>query len=274
MEHTVLDPGTPGHRDGSFIRNLKTLILRTSKNVVRSLKFIFFASATPSSLNKITPLNTIEQQVTTMEKRSTHKEESPSPKRELPSMDLDTFSSSAISQNGFNTSNDVIFKNIPPENMPASIIRIKPLQEVTLLDEISISSAYEFISPFSRIESILRLKTNKRCLVLDLDETLIHSSFNVPTVRVDFILKLNLSSSEHQLSMTDVIYVSKRPGLDEFLEKVSQHFEVIIFTASLPSYANPIIDQIDPNGKYIHHRLFRHSCIFMRGHFIKVCCFC
>jgi len=42
---------------------------------------------------------------------------------------------------------------------------------------------------------------------------------------------------------------------------MSQHFEVIIFTASHSSYANVILDFLDPNKEYIHHRLYRESCI-------------
>ena len=38
------------------------------------------------------------------------------------------------------------------------------------------------------------------------------------------------------------IYVAKRPGVDEFLARVSEKFEVVIFTASLAHYADPVID--------------------------------
>lgn len=34
----------------------------------------------------------------------------------------------------------------------------------------------------------------------------------------------------------------KRPGVDSFLERVARHYEVIVFTASLPQYANPLLD--------------------------------
>lgn len=64
------------------------------------------------------------------------------------------------------------------------------------------------------------------------------------------------------------IYVNKRPGVDIFMEKVGHLFEVVIFTASLPNYADPVIDFIDPN-RIVRHRLYRDSCLFMNGLYIK-----
>jgi hypothetical protein len=57
--------------------------------------------------------------------------------------------------------------------------------------------------------------------------------------------------------------------LIEFLEKVSQYFEVVVFTASEKEYATMVLDRIDPEQKYIHHRLFRDSCLPLNGNYIK-----
>jgi len=35
---------------------------------------------------------------------------------------------------------------------------------------------------------------------------------------------------------------------------------VIVFTASHSCYANVVLDYLDPNDQYIHHRLFRDHC--------------
>lgn len=42
---------------------------------------------------------------------------------------------------------------------------------------------------------------------------------------------------------------------------MSKYYEVIVFTASQSCYANVILDYLDPRNEYIHHRLFRESCI-------------
>ena len=56
-------------------------------------------------------------------------------------------------------------------------------------------------------------------------------------------------------------YVLKRPHVDEFLMRMSKLYELVIWTATFPNYADPFIDQLDPN-KLIPktHRLFRESC--------------
>ena len=50
----------------------------------------------------------------------------------------------------------------------------------------------------------------------------------------------------------------KRPHLDQFLERVFDLFEVVFYTSSVESYANNIIDYIDPD-KRASSRLFRDA---------------
>jgi RNA polymerase II subunit A small phosphatase-like protein len=67
----------------------------------------------------------------------------------------------------------------------------------------------------------------KKTLVLDLDETLVHSGFKPFSIPSDMILKIELDNKIHD------IHVLVRPGVDEFLERMAQHYELVIFTASL-----------------------------------------
>jgi TFIIF-interacting CTD phosphatase-like protein len=48
-----------------------------------------------------------------------------------------------------------------------------------------------------------------------------------------------------------------RPHALTFLKKIAKKWEVIIFTASTQSYANAILDEIDPDHTIFHHRLYR-----------------
>ena len=43
------------------------------------------------------------------------------------------------------------------------------------------------------------------------------------------------------------VYVLKRPFVDEFLEKMGELFECVLFTASLAKYADEVANEIDPN---------------------------
>ena len=110
----------------------------------------------------------------------------------------------------------------------------------------------------------------KKCLVLDLDETLVHSTFHVPESH-DLVVTLGLPDGSQQN-----IYVAKRPGVDEFLARVSEKFEVVIFTASLAHYADPVIDFLTVGmnkhlgePREINLRLYRESCLFLRGLYVK-----
>lgn len=44
------------------------------------------------------------------------------------------------------------------------------------------------------------------------------------------------------------VYVIKRPGCDEFLQRLAEHYELLIYTASLSKYADPLLDILDPKS--------------------------
>jgi len=104
-------------------------------------------------------------------------------------------------------------------------------------------------------------KRNLKTLVLDLDETLVHSSFtHVPDA--DFTIEIELDGMIHK------VYVRKRPGVDEFLREVGKKFEVVIFTASLAKYADPLLDILDKD-RVVAKRLFREACVQHYGNYVK-----
>lgn len=102
---------------------------------------------------------------------------------------------------------------------------------------------------------------NKKCLILDLDETLVHSSFKYLRT-ADFVIPVEIDNQVHH------VYVIKRPGVDEFLKKVGQWYEVVVFTASVAKYGDPLLNKLDIHNA-VHHRLFRDSCYSYQGNFIK-----
>ena len=104
--------------------------------------------------------------------------------------------------------------------------------------------------------------TNKKTLVLDLDETLVHSQFMTFSAPSDVIIKIEIENEVHD------IHVMVRPGVKEFLEKMDKFFEIVIFTASVSKYADPLLDIIDKKG-YCPFRLFREHCSLINTTFVK-----
>jgi carboxy-terminal domain RNA polymerase II polypeptide A small phosphatase len=109
---------------------------------------------------------------------------------------------------------------------------------------------------------------SKNTLVLDLDETLVHSSASRsshnPNSTHDVKLPLILGDGQRC-----EVFVKLRPFVNDFLHSVGRMFEVVVFTASLSKYASPLISVLDPDGKNCHHRLFREHCTEYSGSFVK-----
>ena len=133
-------------------------------------------------------------------------------------------------------------------------------------------------------------KSNKKILILDLDETLIHADFGEEfskdeNIKYDAKISFysdencskrisNLGEDDDESIITDdeskdysnrkvlnTVGIFLRPGIKNFLEEVSQKFEVGIFTASVPEYADAVINFLDPEKKLIKFRLYRNNCI-------------
>ncbi|KAI5208493.1 NIF-domain-containing protein [Aureobasidium subglaciale] len=98
----------------------------------------------------------------------------------------------------------------------------------------------------------------RKCLILDLDETLVHSSFKA----TDFTIPVEIEGTYHN------VYVIKRPGVDAFMKRVGELYEVVVFTASVSKYGDPLLDQLDIHH-VVHHRLFRESCYNHQGNYVK-----
>ncbi|KAJ2572938.1 hypothetical protein GGH95_004081, partial [Coemansia sp. RSA 1836] len=99
-------------------------------------------------------------------------------------------------------------------------------------------------------------------LVLDLDETLVHCALTA-VENADLVFPVEYNGLNYD------VYCRLRPGYREFLEKASELFEVVVFTASQQVYADRLLNLIDPERRYIRHRLFRDSCVYVNTNYVK-----
>lgn len=79
-----------------------------------------------------------------------------------------------------------------------------------------------------------------KTLILDLDETLIHTRKNLDNNKDSYDFTIDLDGSEY--------FVSKRPYLDKFLEFAKKDFNIIIWTSASRDYAEAILDKITPHS--------------------------
>lgn len=133
---------------------------------------------------------------------------------------------------------------------------------------------YLFIKSLPEYSSVVPRPHSKICLppkdpssppltlVLDLDETLVHCTVE-PIPDADMIFPVTFNGIQYR------VHVRTRPYLMQFLAAVSKKFEVVVFTASQKVYANELLKRIDPDSKYIQHRIFREACLLVEGNYLK-----
>ena len=110
--------------------------------------------------------------------------------------------------------------------------------------------------------------------MLDLDETLLHSSVT-PIDVYDLVFPVHFNAAVYQARTPACctchpygpracapllprglrcccrqVYVRKRPHMEQFLARVSELFEVAVFTASQKVYADPLLSIIDPKRQW------------------------
>ncbi|GAA5985028.1 hypothetical protein JCM10908_002494 [Rhodotorula pacifica] len=158
-----------------------------------------------------------------------------------------------------------------------------PLQNLSPTVARSPPRTFGSIAPHGVSTSIPRApaappRLTPKTLVLDLDETLIHSTSRAIGLggtggKRGAPKGLKTRVVEVVLDGRSTVYtVYKRPWVDFFLRKVSSWYTIVIFTASLPEYADPVIDWLDGGdgrGGMVGARLFRSDCVARNGSYMK-----
>ena len=122
------------------------------------------------------------------------------------------------------------------------------------------------LSPSQKFQNpVLPKKTRsspKLTVVLDLDETLVHCNTQ-EGIDASLTFPVNFNGIDY------IISGNLRPHCIEFLQKCSERYEIVLFTASQKIYADQLATIIDPNHTLFKYRLFRDSCTFVSGNYLK-----
>lgn len=128
---------------------------------------------------------------------------------------------------------------------------------------------------YSAITSSRSSKLTKKTLVIDLDETLIHSLAKGGRMSSGHMVEVKLNTAvgyggttlgpQHPI----LYYVHKRPHCDDFLRNVCKWYNLVVFTASVQEYADPVIDWLEQERKYFSGRHYRQHCTYRNGAYIK-----
>ena len=101
--------------------------------------------------------------------------------------------------------------------------------------------------------------------IFDLDETLVHCIEEYENQNVDHVITIHFPDGEVVDAGLNI-----RPYAMETLRAINENFQVVCFTASHQSYADAVLDFIDPNRELIQTRMYRDNCVETEeGIFIK-----
>lgn len=95
----------------------------------------------------------------------------------------------------------------------------------------------------------------EKLVVFDLDETLVHCIYNDQDIdEADVFLDIKMPNGKTANTGFNI-----RPYWKEMIEEIQKDWEIVVFTASCKNYADAILDYMDPEDKYFHHRLYRET---------------
>jgi len=125
----------------------------------------------------------------------------------------------------------------------------------------------EAMQPYPLLPAQKEEHRDRKTLVLDLDETLVHCNVKLQDPNAlppEIPVQIKMSPKS-----TIPASVFLRPHCQELLARASELFEVIVFTASVEPYAMAVVDLLDKPRTWVTHVLSRDSCTELNGQLLK-----
>lgn len=127
----------------------------------------------------------------------------------------------------------------------------------------------EYDRAYLQLEPVHLPETTKRkVLIFDIDETMVHSIDESDPKGMKGKIHLLIPGQKDTQSMVPVC-LNVRPHLMKCLYTLKDKFQMVAFSASEATYADTILNFLDPNGEIFEHRLYRHNCVLSRYGLIK-----
>ena len=135
-----------------------------------------------------------------------------------------------------------------------------------------------FLTPHRTLST--KSAEDRLTVVLDMDETLIHSVFQQDggeddeTYRQSEIrqsARVEKGTESFEISLDDgTVTVILRPGVQDFLIEAAKLYNIYIFTAATQDYADLVLNHLDPQNEIFVDRFYRPQCTRTRqNYFIK-----
>ena len=194
--------------------------------------------------------------------------------------------SSSVDMNGkdYNVSIEMVAKD-PEKLIPQSVLTkrkvlILDLDE-TLIHSTNLSEELNNKFENSDSEEMYILDKNGSTISMDTKKTASLKNFSkVDSFQIEVSFKLpkntNIppifanSRNAEQTSVTSIYKVYQRPYLLQFLKTCSIWYDIIIYTASLREYSEPIINQLEQlSGVSFINRLYRKDCKMTPSGYVK-----
>lgn len=137
---------------------------------------------------------------------------------------------------------------------------VHSLQSLEYVLKLCIPGRVEYLTTSELLPKV----DDRKLAIFDMDETLIHTLYKrnknsqeMKETELEYDAKVPIVNADGSLRY---LFINIRPYVMEVLRLLKRNFRIAVFTASLKTYADAILDYLDPEGEVFEARYYRHHC--------------